>query len=53
MDPQRCRHCGKRIFHEIGEIGRRPELGWSDRHPGGDSLVCFKALNYRHTPKEE
>lgn len=46
-----CRTCAKPIWWEAGEIGRREGHGWSDRiKRGGDSLVCFSAVNYRHVP---
>lgn len=47
-----CRTCLAPIWNEGGTIDhrRRPE-GWSDRiERGGDSLVCFKAVDYRHVP---
>ena len=47
-----CRTCLAPIWNEGGTVGRvaRPE-GWSDRiERGGDSLVCFKARDYRHVP---
>ena len=47
-----CRTCLAPIWNEGGTINRRhhPE-GWSDRiKRGGDSLVCFSAVNYRHVP---
>jgi len=47
-----CRTCLKPIWNEGGTVGhvKRPE-GWSDRiERGGDSLVCFKARDYRHIP---
>ena len=47
-----CRTCLAPIWNEGGEIGgRRRVEGWSDRiERGGDSLVCFKAIHYRHEP---
>lgn len=46
-----CRTCLAPIWWETGEVGRREFLGWSDRITrGGDSLVCFKAIEYRHVP---
>ena len=46
-----CRTCCQPIWWEEGEIGRRPRVGWSDRITrGGDSVVCFKAVSYRHVP---
>lgn len=46
-----CRTCGDAIWHEEGEIDHRKAIGWSDRiKRGGDSLVCFKAVDYRHVP---
>ncbi|WP_295105485.1 hypothetical protein [uncultured Microbacterium sp.] len=47
-----CRTCLAPIWNEGGTIGRRKrEKGWSDRiERGGDSLVCFKAVEYRHVP---
>ena len=47
-----CRTCLEPIWNEGGTVGhhKRPE-GWSDRiERGGDSLVCFKAVEYRHVP---
>lgn len=47
-----CRTCLAPIWNEGGTVShrKRPE-GWSDRiERGGDSLVCFKALDYRHVP---
>lgn len=47
-----CRTCLAPIWNESGTVGymRRSE-GWSDRvEQGGDSLVCFKAVLYRHVP---
>jgi hypothetical protein len=47
-----CRTCLHPIWNEGGTVGhsKRPE-GWSDRiERGGDSLVCFKAVEYRHVP---
>jgi hypothetical protein len=49
-----CRTCLAPIWNEGGTVGhvRRSE-GWSDRiEQGGDSLVCFKAIDYRHVPLE-
>ena len=47
-----CRTCLAPIWNEGGTIGRRKQdTGWSDRiERGGDSLVCFKAVHYRHVP---
>jgi hypothetical protein len=46
-----CRTCALPIWWEEGEIGHRKAVGWSDRiDRGGDSLVCFKAVGYRHVP---
>lgn len=46
-----CRTCTQPIWWELGEIDHRERLGWSDRiKRGGDSLVCFKAVGYRHVP---
>lgn len=47
-----CRTCLSPIWNEGGEVGGiRHAEGWSDRiKRGGDSLVCFKALAYRHEP---
>lgn len=47
-----CRTCLAPIWNEGGTIGRRKrDTGWSDRiERGGDSLVCFKAVEYRHVP---
>lgn len=49
-----CRTCLAPIWNEGGTIGRRHRgTGWSDRiERGGDSLVCFKAVEYRHVPLE-
>lgn len=47
-----CRTCLRPIWNEGGTVGhvKRGE-GWSDRiERGGDSLVCFSAINYRHVP---
>lgn len=47
-----CRTCCEPIWNEGGTVGgdKRDE-GWSDRiERGGDSLVCFKAVDYRHVP---
>ena len=47
-----CRTCREPIWNEGGTVGhvKRAE-GWSDRiERGGDSLVCFRAINYRHVP---
>lgn len=47
-----CRTCLEPIWNEGGTVGHvtRPE-GWSDRiEKGGDSLVCFRAADYRHVP---
>lgn len=47
-----CRTCCRPIYNEGGTIGgRRRDKGWSDRiERGGDSLVCFSAIEYRHEP---
>lgn len=47
-----CRTCLEPIWNEGGTVGhRRRDEGWSDRiERGGDSLVCFKAVHYRHVP---
>lgn len=47
-----CRTCLLPIWNEGGTIGGRKRAeGWSDRiERGGDSLVCFKAADYRHVP---
>lgn len=47
-----CRTCCRPIWNEGGTVGRRKrEEGWSDRiERGGDSLVCFAAIGYRHVP---
>lgn len=46
-----CRTCALPIWWEEGEVGHRKAVGWSDRiERGGDSLVCFKAVGYRHVP---
>lgn len=47
-----CRTCLAPIWNEGGMVGyRRRNEGWSDRiERGGDSLVCFKAVDYRHVP---
>jgi hypothetical protein len=46
-----CRTCAKPIWWEMGAIGGRDTLGWSDRiERGGDSVVCFNAVGYRHVP---
>ena len=48
-----CRTCLAPIWFEQGEIGghTRTDPDWSDRiKRGGDSLVCFKAVHYRHEP---
>lgn len=47
-----CRTCLAPIWNEGGTVGhRRRKEGWSDRiERGGDSLVCFKAIHYRHEP---
>jgi len=47
-----CRTCLAPIWNEGGTIGRRQrDEGWSDRvERGGDSLVCFKAIHFRHEP---
>lgn len=47
-----CRFCHEPIWNEGGTVGHiKYAEGWSDRiERGGDSLVCFKALDYRHVP---
>lgn len=47
-----CRTCLAPIWNEGGTVGhRRRDTGWSDRiKRGGDSLVCFSAVEYRHVP---
>lgn len=47
-----CRTCLAPIWKEGGNIGYVDhDEGWSDRiERGGDSLVCFKAVHYRHVP---
>ncbi|WP_152203606.1 hypothetical protein [Georgenia thermotolerans] len=47
-----CRTCLAPIWNEGGTVGHtRREEGWSDRvESGGDSLVCFSAVDYRHVP---
>lgn len=47
-----CRTCLAPIWNEGGTIDRRHRAeGWSDRiERGGDSLVCFRAVDYRHVP---
>jgi hypothetical protein len=47
-----CRTCLAPIWDEGGTIGGDHRAkGWSDRiERGGDSLVCFKSLDYRHEP---
>lgn len=47
-----CRTCLAPIWNEGGTVNRRRrDTGWSDRvERGGDSLVCFKAVDYRHVP---
>lgn len=47
-----CRTCLLPIWNEGGTINRRRvSEGWSDRiERGGDSIVCFKAIEYRHVP---
>ena len=48
-----CRTCVRPIWQELGTIDGKPRQGWSDRiERGGDSLVCFKAIDYRHVPIE-
>ena len=49
-----CRTCCLPIWNEGGTLGHREvEEGWSDRvERGGDSVVCFKAIGYRHVPLE-
>jgi hypothetical protein len=47
-----CRTCLAPIWNEGGTVrGKKRAEGWSDRiERGGDSLVCFKAIEYRHVP---
>lgn len=47
-----CRTCCEPIWDEGGTVGGwKRANGWSDRNErGGDSLVCFKAIGYRHEP---
>jgi hypothetical protein len=47
-----CRTCLMPIWNEGGTVGHvRRADGWSDRIEfSGDSLVCFKAVGYRHVP---
>jgi hypothetical protein len=47
-----CRTCLAPIWNEGGTVGHsKRDEGWSDRiERGGDSLVCFKAIDYRHVP---
>jgi hypothetical protein len=47
-----CRTCLAPIWNKGGTVGHRKRTeGWSDRiERGGDSLVCFKARDYRHVP---
>lgn len=46
-----CRTCVQPIWFEEGEVGHLKRVGWSDRiKQGGDSLVCFRAIHYRHAP---
>lgn len=46
-----CRTCLAPIWYEVGEVGHRELTDWSDRiKRGGDSLVCFRAVHYRHVP---
>ena len=47
-----CRTCCEPIWNEGGTFGHRQRAeGWSDRIArGGDSLVCFSAVEYRHVP---
>lgn len=47
-----CRTCLAPIWNEGGTVGHQHrDKGWSDRiEQGGDSLVCFKARDYRHVP---
>ncbi|WP_382307319.1 hypothetical protein [Herbiconiux sp. UC225_62] len=49
-----CRTCLAPIWNEGGTVGHvQRDTGWSDRiKQGGDSLVCFKAIDYRHVPLE-
>lgn len=50
-EPGVCRTCAQPIWWESGEIGHRARIGWSDRiKRGGDSVVCFRAADYRHVP---
>lgn len=47
-----CRTCLRPIWNEGGTVGhQKRDTGWSDRvERCGDSLVCFKARDYRHVP---
>ena len=47
-----CRTCLAPIWNEGGTVGHiYREEGWSDRiERGGDSLVCFRAIHFRHEP---
>ena len=47
-----CRTCLEPIWNEGGTVGhRKVDAGWSDRiEQGGDSIVCFRAVHYRHVP---
>lgn len=46
-----CRTCAQPIWWENGTVGGDVRLGWSDRiERGGDSVVCFSAIHYRHEP---
>ena len=48
-----CRTCVRPIWWETGAVGHHEKTGWSDRiKRGGDSLVCFSAIEYRHKPLE-
>lgn len=45
-----CRTCLAPIWNEGGTIDhQRRDAGWSDRGRR-DSIVCFKAVEYRHVP---
>lgn len=46
-----CRTCARPIWWEPGKVDHREVVGWSDRiERGGDSVVCFSAIGYRHVP---
>lgn len=47
-----CRTCLAPIWNEGGTVGHlKRDEGWSDRiERGGASLVCFRAVEYRHVP---